>query len=367
MKNIVVTPELAIEKIQNFKIEGKPYFAEVCDIGHICDTLFVSCRRDDGSTLRYVLQRINDNIFPDVDGLMNNIVLVTRHVRKKLLASGGDTERGTMTVIETLDGKSYYRDEIGDSYRVYTFIEDAVNRQKCESVEEFRNVGYAFGNFQKQLFDFDASLLCEVIPNFHNTESRINDFKEALKNDKAGRAKSVADEIKFVLDRESYGTRITSRIKSGEFPLRVTHNDTKLNNLMLDPVTGEGVCVIDLDTIMPGSALYDFGDSIRFGATSAAENEKDLSKVYFRTEMFNACRDGFLLAAGDIMTEAEKTSLADGALVITFETGVRFLGDYLNGDTYFKTHYPDENLDRARNQFKLVADLEEKMASGEIR
>ena len=348
-----------------FFVEGIPSAVEVCNLGHICDTYFVTCVSKKHSK-RYVLQRINKNVFREPAALMQNISAVSDHIRKKVLAEGGDPERNCQNVIHAKDGKLFFCDEEGEYWRMYNFIEHTVNRQACESAEDFYRASYAFGVFQRRLGDFDASCLYEVIPNFHNTESRLADFEKAVEENRAGRRDTVQAEIDFVRARIDYGTKITSRLHSVELPLRVTHNDTKLNNVMLDPDTGEGVCVIDLDTVMPGSSLYDFGDSIRFGATSAAEDETDLSRVYFRKDYFEACRNGFVAGCGDILTEAEKESLPDGALVITFETGVRFLTDYLNGDTYVKIAYPQHNLDRARNQFRLVADLEEKLESGEI-
>lgn len=356
-----------LEVIGHFQIHAAPVSYEVCTIGHICDTYFVTATRENGAKVRFVLQRMNEQIFKDPPALMHNILSVTEHIGEKLRAAGQDDSRGVMHVIPSLDGKAYYKEGDSDYFRVYTFIENAVNRQSCENEKELYAAAYAFGDFQYGLADFDASELYEVIPNFHNTESRLKDFCAALDKDVCGRAASVQEEIRFVLDRMSYGTRITAPLKEGKLPLRVTHNDTKLNNVMLDPVTGEGVCVIDLDTVMPGSALYDFGDLIRFGASSAAEDERDLSKVYVRTSYYNAARDGFLVGTRGSLTENEIRMLPDGALVITFETGVRFLTDYLAGDTYFKTHYEGQNLDRARNQFKLVRDMEEKIKSGEIR
>ena len=225
----------------------------------------------------------------------------------------------------------------------------------------FTKVGKAFGIFQRQLADFDASVLFESIPNFHNTEDRFKQFIAAMENDAVGRRESVREEIAFVLHRQETCSYINERIADGRIPLRVTHNDTKLNNIMLDDETGEGICVIDLDTVMPGSVLADFGDSIRFGASSAAEDETDLDKVYVRLEMFDAFAKGFIEGLDHSLTEEEIRSLPMGAYILTLETGIRFLTDYLNGDTYFRTSYSQHNIDRARNQFKLVADMEQKM------
>ena len=225
----------------------------------------------------------------------------------------------------------------------------------------FRSVGGAFGHFQMQLADYDAASLCETIPNFHNTPSRYADFEAALARNASGRAENAADAIEFAKAHREVCSYITDRIADGTLPLRVTHNDTKLNNILIDKATGKPICVIDLDTVMPGSVLFDFGDAIRFGASSAAEDERDLSRVFMREEMFDAFAGGFIGGLEGSLGDAEINELPMGALVITLETGLRFLADYLDGDTYFRIHYPEQNLDRARNQFKLVADMEEKM------
>ena len=232
---------------------------------------------------------------------------------------------------------------------------------QVESAEMFTKVGFAFGQFQRQLADFDASRLHESIPNFHNTEWRFENLKKAIEENKSGRAHLVEDEIKFALDRKDITSFVNKSIADGSLTLRVTHNDTKLNNIMMDKVTGEGICVIDLDTVMPGSVLADFGDSIRFGASSAAEDETDLDKVYCRLDMFEAFAKGFIEGLEGSLSESEIRALPMGALILTYETGIRFLSDYLDGDVYFRVAHPNHNLDRARNQFKLVADMEEKM------
>lgn len=330
---------------------------EECTIGHINSTYFL----DTASGKKYVLQRINRSIFKKPEVVMHNIVAVTDHIRKKLALSGGDVERGALHALESDQGKAYYVDEDGEYWRLYDFITGATCYQTVDSAELFSKVGYAFGHFQMQLSDFDASVLEETIPNFHNTVSRYADFEKALAADIKGRAASVNDEIRFVKEHAKYCSYIVDKIRSGALPLRVTHNDTKLNNIMMDDKTGEGICVLDLDTVMPGSVLYDFGDSIRFGASSAAEDERDLDRVYVREEMFRAYAEGFMRGLERSLTEEEVKDLPMGALVITLETGIRFLTDYLSGDTYFRIEYPEHNLDRARNQFKLVSDMESKM------
>lgn len=355
-----LTQEYIYALAAHFAVEGKPISATECNNGHINNTFFVKFDSDAGES-RYVLQRINTSIFTDYHGLMSNISAVTEYLREKYRSEGyADFERRTLTVIPSKDGKKYYIDDLNNVWRMYKYINNATCYQTVESEEMFRKVGAAFGGFQRDLADFDASVLCETIKNFHNTESRLADLYKAIKENNAGRADSVKAEIEFVRSRADVCSLIVSKIRSGDIPLRVTHNDTKLNNIMIDNESGEGICILDLDTVMPGSALYDFGDSIRFGASSAAEDETDLSKVYMREDMFGAFADGFLSAVGSSLTDNEIKMLPLGAVVITLETGIRFLTDYLNGDTYFKISYSEHNLDRARNQFKLVADMEKK-------
>ena len=345
---------------EQFQFQGKPISVTECTTGHINSTYFVDCSSDDGLS-RYVMQIVNTSIFKNPDQVMRNILHVTKHIENKLIATGGDAKRGTLHVIYAKNGHYAYEDCEGRYWRAYEFVENATCYQAVESEEMFTKVGKAFGVFQRQLADFDASLLHESIPNFHNTEDRFNQFITAMENDAAGRRESVREEIAFVLRRQDACSFINERIADGRIPLRVTHNDTKLNNIMLDNETGEGICVIDLDTVMPGSVLADFGDSIRFGASSAAEDETDLDKVFVRLEMFDAFAKGFIEGLDHSLTEEEILALPMGAYILTLETGIRFLTDYLNGDTYFRTSYTQHNLDRARNQFKLVSDMEQKM------
>lgn len=346
---------LAIAK--KFNIPSVPADYCECKVGHINSTYFINCT--DGE--KYVLQNINTNVFKDPDILMDNITGVTAHVRKKLEAEGKDPLRGTLKFYCAETGLYYYRDEEGRCWRLYKYVDRVDCFQIADSTELLERVGRAFGHFQMQLSDYDAGQLRETIPNFHNTPSRLNDFRIALEKDAAGRAASIPEDIRFVLDHSEVCSYITDRISDGTLPLRVTHNDTKLNNILMDHETGEPVCVIDLDTVMPGSVLFDFGDAIRFGASSALEDETDLSKVYMREEAFEAFAKGFVCGLEGSLSDAEITELPMGALVITLETGIRFLTDYLNGDTYFRVHYPQHNLDRARNQFALVRDMEKKM------
>ena len=342
--------------IKNFNIDSDPVSYTECKTGHINSTYFVD------TTLggRYVIQKINNNVFKKPDEVMMNIVAVTEFLKKKIILEGGDPDRETLTVINAKDGKPFYVDSDGQTWRVYTFIRDAKTEDVADGPELFELVGEAFGKFQMMLSDYDASTLYEAIPNFHNTKHRFGTFLSSLEKNASGRADTCTAEIEFVKAREEKCSAIVDKIETGELPLRVTHNDTKLNNIMLDSKTGKPLAVVDLDTVMPGSVLYDFGDAIRFGASSAAEDETDLSKVYVKVEMFDAFAKGFIRGLGGKLSDTEIRMLPVGAYVITLETGMRFLTDYIDGDTYFRTEYPNHNLDRARNQFKLCLDMEAK-------
>jgi len=324
--------------------------------GHINATWLAIHKSDDGKEAKNLLQKISTVAFKKPDELMENIVGVTEFLRNKV------EEDGTLTVIKTLDGKNLYIDEFGNYWRVYKFIDDAIAYQQIENDNDFYICGLAFGEFQQMLAEYPAEKLHETIVNFHNTPSRYADFKKALAEDKMGRAKDVQPEIDFVLAREGKADGITSKLESGEIPYRVTHNDTKLNNILIDNETGKAKCVIDLDTVMPGAAAYDFGDSIRFGASTGAEDETDLSKISVDTHLFEVFAKGYLSTANKFLTPAEKDSLVTGAYLMTLECGVRFLTDFLNGDVYFKIHRENHNLDRCRTQFKLVSDMEAKEA-----
>lgn len=320
--------------------------------GHINDTYVANVNP------RYILQRINSDIFKSPEHVMENIVLVTKHIADKIAERG---QAGVaLKVIYTHDGMPYYKTDDGNYFRMYEFIENATSYSKADSPEVFYNAAKGFGEFFELLSDFDASQLYETIEKFHHTPTRFETLEKAVKADKMGRCASAKKEVEGFLSRESMASVVTDGIESGEVPLRVTHNDTKLNNIMLDNKTGEPVCVIDLDTVMPGSILYDFGDSIRFGASSADEDEHDLDKVYCDLELFEAFVKGFLEATKKFLTPKEIELLPFSARLLTFECGMRFLTDYLEGDTYFKTHYDGQNLYRARTQLKLVEDMEKK-------
>lgn len=345
----------------HFAFEGRLIHAEPYGRGHINDTHCLWFDRGSFPPVRYILQKINTGIFRDVDGLMNNITLVTDHIRKKLAAEGGDYGRGTLTVIPTTEGEPYYRAPDGGCFRAYRFVENTVSLQSAENPAQFGSLAATFGKFQNQLADFDASLLAETIPDFHNTVKRFENFASSVKADRAHRRTAAEKEIEFAFSREADAGVLVGMLAKGELPLRVTHNDTKLNNVLFDAVTGEAVCVIDLDTVMPGLVHYDFGDSIRFGASTAAEDEKNLDRVSMSLELFEAYTRGFIASCGGKLTEAETEYLPFSAKLLTYECGIRFLSDYLDGDRYFRIHYPEQNLDRCRTQLKLVADMEKKM------
>ena len=351
------TYEQVLAVCSRFAFDGSVTDLKVCGNGHINSTYIVTAE----GGKRYILQILNTAIFKDPVGVMNNISLVTDHIRAGLARAGEDTERGTMRVVLTTDGQKGYTDPDGRFWRAYDFVEGTVCRLTVDSPETFARVGEAFGDFQRRLSDFDASALIESIPNFHNTKKRYADFLTAVERNAAGRVDSVQTEIDFIKTRAEKCALIVDALASGDLPLRVTHNDTKLSNILLDEQTEEAVCIIDLDTVMPGSSLYDFGDSIRTGAASAAEDEPDLEKVQFLPDMFKSYARGFIKGTGGALTDRELQMLPDGGYTITLEQALRFLGDYLDGDTYYHTDYPDHNLVRARTQLKLVADMEEKM------
>ena len=322
--------------------------------GHINDTYIVH------SQPNYILQRINKRVFTNPPAVMENIRGVTEFLRRKIIAEGGDLDRESLNLIMTVHGKPFYHHTDGEYYRVYKFIEHAISYDIVENPMQLYHAARAFGKFQNMLADYPAEKLHETIVDFHNTKKRYDQFKDALAKDASGRAKNAGPEIDFVLAREGDAGVIVDALADGSIPLRVTHNDTKLNNVLLDEVTGEGVCVIDLDTVMPGSLLYDYGDALRFGGSSGAEDEPDLSKIWFDVEKFTAFTKGFIEVLPSI-TDKELRLLPFSIKLMTLECGSRFLADYINGDVYFKTHYPEHNLIRARTQFKLVKEIEDKM------
>lgn len=343
-----------------FEITGRLLEAGPYGNGHINDTFLLVYESEQGSIKRYIVQRMNHNIFKEPEKLMENVVGVTEYLRKIILEQGGDPDRETLNVVRTKTGKSFYLDEEGNYWRVLLFIEDTICLEQVESRQDFYDSGKAFGNFQRMLADYPAQTLQETIPNFHNTPSRFADFKKAVEEDKMGRAALVQEEIAFAMEREKDAAVLTDLLKEGKLPLRVTHNDTKLNNILFDRESKKALCIIDLDTVMPGLSHYDFGDSIRFGASTGAEDEKDLSKVEMDLSLFEAYTKGYLEGCAGSLTDKEIEMLPMGAKLMTYECGIRFLTDYLQGDVYFKVHREGHNLDRCRTQFKLVADMEKK-------
>ena len=334
-------------------LKGGPYGS-----GHINDTYAVEYDQA-GKTVRFIHQRINDRIFKQPAVIMDNIQRVTAHLRRKLAERGAtDPDRRTLTLIPTRDNKPAFVDPDGKHWRTYIFIEGAATHDVITDPSQARQAAAAFGTFQEMLRDLPGPRLVETIPNFHHTPARFEALEKAIAADSHNRAATCQAEIDFCLARKAMTGELIRLQDAGLIPERVTHNDTKINNVMLDDRTGEGICVIDLDTVMPGLALYDFGDMVRTCTSPAAEDEKDLSKVTLRLPFFQALVEGYLGAAKSFLTPSEREFLPFAGKLITFEIGIRFLADYLAGDTYFKTHRPGHNLDRCRTQFALVASIE---------
>ncbi len=345
-----------------FKLGEIASYVKPFGAGHINDTYAVYVNEDGAERLGYVIQRINTQVFKKPREVMENIFGVTEFLRRKALERGGDPDRETLNYLKTRTGDNYFEDADGGPWRCYNFIPDSVCIESVRSEQDFYNSAKSFGAFLRELGDYPADTLHETIEKFHDTRKRYADFERALERDVLGRAKHCEAEIAFVRARRADCAVLMDLLEAGQLPLRVTHNDTKLNNILFDEKTGQGLCVIDLDTIMPGLALNDYGDSIRFGASSAAEDEPDLAKVHFVLPLFEAYTKGYLEAAGDVLTDMEKQYLPWGAKLMTLECGIRFLTDYLQGDTYFKVTRPAQNLERCRTQFKLVREMEESWA-----
>lgn len=346
------------DAIQIFEFNGNLVDFRSFGNGHINDTYLVRFRSC-GKIKKYILQRVNSDVFKEPEKVMSNIVGVTEFLKQEIIKNGGDPERETLNVIKTKDGKGFYIDGYGNYWRAFLFISDAVSLDLPEDDNDFYQSAVAFGNFQRQLGGYNAEDLYETIPDFHNTPVRYQNFIKAVENNKSGRAETALEEIDFVKSRKDFTTVLEDSFKKGLLPKRVTHNDTKINNVMLDKDTREPVCVVDLDTIMPGYSVNDFGDSIRFGASTAAEDEMDLNKVHFDIGLFETYTRGFLKGCGGSLTEGEIMLLPEGAKMMTLECGMRFLTDYIDGDVYFKTSYNEHNLVRCRTQFKLVKEMEE--------
>ncbi len=336
-----------------FATDGEAVSCQRYGSGHINDTFRLICEKHP-----YILQRMNTDIFQDPVSLMRNIEGVTTFLRQEVIKNNGDPDRETLNLIRTREGAPYYVDSRGNYWRMYLFIEGATCYNLVEKPEDFYQSGKAFGHFQRLLAHYPARELAETIPGFHDTPGRFRAFRKAVEEDICGRASEVQNEIQFVMDREQDMGLAMDMLAKGELPLRVTHNDTKLNNIMIDDKTGQAICIIDLDTVMPGLSIFDFGDSIRFGANTAEEDETDLTKVSLSVPLFEIYTRGFLEGCAGSLTEAEVKMLPQGARLMTLECGIRFLTDYLSGDTYFKIAREKHNLDRCRTQFKLVSDME---------
>lgn len=344
---------------ENFLLSGSFQSCEPIHTGHINNTYRISYIIND-KPVQYLLQKINPQVFKNADQLMANIVSVTSFVRDKIIANGGDPDRETLYVKPTAEGKNYFVDREGVAWRLYNYIDNAFSPDAVESVDLFYEAGYAFGSFQNLLSDFPADKLFETIPKFHNTANRYLNLCSSIEKDVCGRVALVQDEIAFAHARKEDVSVLVNMIDEGKLPLRVTHNDTKLNNIMFDNDTKKPVCIVDLDTVMPGLSLYDFGDSIRFGANTAAEDELDLSKVSCDLALYEAFTRGYLTSAGNSLTPTEVEYLPFASKLMTFECGMRFLTDYLDGDVYFSTKHEGHNLERCHTQFALVADMEKK-------
>ena len=353
---MVVNDEKIISVCREFGIEGDFTESKVFTDGHINST-FLAVFKNGDTVNKYLVQNINTVVFKNQQALMDNVINVTSFLRKKIEEDGGDPTRETLHFLKGKDGKYYYQDG-RNCWRIYHFIDNSFTLNMIDSPEVFEDTGRSFGRFQCLLSDYPIDNLFETIPDFHNTPKRLQNLVDSVKKDVVGIAAGVQKEINFALERKGDTERALNLLEKGEIPLRVTHNDTKLNNILFDSEPNKGICVIDLDTIMPGLSLYDFGDAIRFGAKTAAEDEADLSKVSVSLDLYESYVKGYLESCASALTKAEIENLAFSAKLMTFECGMRFLTDYLDGDVYFKTEYPDHNLVRARNQFKMVEEIE---------
>ena len=345
---------------ENFAIRGDITSIIQINKGYINQTYRVETLSDRGHVHRYILQRINTNVFPDVDALMENYVLTTNHLRGRFLLPGCKKQGSVQMVRTTKDGRSYMRDETG-CWRMLSYFSGVYSLDIPDSPETFYYAGRAFGKFVKDMADVPAGDIAVVIPNFHNTRSRYMDLENAIARDPVGRAAKVEREIAFVRARKNRFGLITDALETGLIPTRICHNDCNLNNILFDDETHLPVAIIDLDTVMPSSPLYDFGDSMRIGTNTATDDEKDLSKVSCDLNLYEQYARGYLQECGALLTSKELELLPYAALIITAEDGIRFLMDHINGDTYYHIYYPGQNLDRARTQFKLLEDMENKL------
>jgi Ser/Thr protein kinase RdoA (MazF antagonist) len=340
--------------ISNFQIKGSYLSGAPIGSGHINDSYLI--RNAQSNAPDYMLQWINNYVFKDVEGLMNNFLIVTQHITRK--HKDEHTKNALLELVAAKDGKYYYQDEAGNYWRVFNYIAGSHVYDIVENKTIAYEGGKAFGRFLLEMADIPVGSICETIPDFHNAEKRLDNFYSSVKADPKDRVKDITPELEFVRKRVDEILEIPSMQQQGLIPVRITHNDTKFNNILFDD-SNKAICIVDLDTIMPGSALFDFGDAIRSGANTAAEDEKDLSLVSMNIDIFEAYAKGYLESTFNILTETEIELLAFSARFITFVIGLRFLTDYIDGDTYYRTHYPEHNLVRARVQFKLVESMEQ--------
>ena len=343
---------------RHFQIYGEILHAELLKIGHINET-YTATYNQGGMRVRYIHQKLNRNVFKNPVGVMKNLTRVTGHIRKKLEASNvPDVTRRTLILIPTRDGNSCHENGNQDVWRTFVYVEGVQTHEAVQNPAQAFQAGKAFGEFQSLLVDLPGGRLVETIPNFHHTRKRFENFQNAVQADRYNRAASARPEIEFAQKRRAMTGVILAAMRAGKIPERITHNDTKFNNVMLDVLTGEAMCIVDLDTVMPGCALYDFGDMVRTTTSPTLEDELDLAKVKMQMPMFKLLAKGYLAAAGQFLNQREKDLIAFSGKLITFEIGLRFLTDYLSGDVYFRTHRPGHNLDRCRTQFKLVESIE---------
>ncbi len=344
---------------KQFQIYGEILHAETCKIGHINET-YSATYDQGGMRVRYIHQKINKNVFKNPPAVMHNLARVSAHLRKKLEAQRPPhITRRCLTVVPTRKGDSFYVDKAGEYWRTFVFIEGINTLEAVQSPAQAYQAGHAFGEFQNLLVDLPGERLHETIPDFHNTRKRFKALQDAVQKDHVNRAQLAGPEIEFALKHEKLVDVILNAMTKGKIPERITHNDTKINNVMLDVVTGEALCVVDLDTVMPGCVLYDFGDMVRTSTSPTLEDEQDLSKIKMHMPIFEQLAEGYLSTAGQFLTKTERSLMAFSGKLITFEIGIRFLTDYLSGDTYFRIHRPGHNLDRCRTQFKLVESIEQ--------
>ena len=343
---------------KQFQIYGEILHAETLKIGHINET-YTATYDQGGTRVRYIHQKINRNVFKNPVDVMRNVMRVTTHIRKKLESRNvRDVTRRSLIVIPTRDGKSYYQNGSDEVWRTFVFVEGVETYESVQSPLQAFQAGRAFGQFQSLLVDLPGGRLFETIPDFHHTRNRFTALQRAIETDRFNRAREAQAEIEFAMKHESIVDVILTAMRKGKIPERVTHNDTKFNNVMMDVLTGEAMCIVDLDTVMPGCALYDFGDMVRTTTSPTLEDEPDLSKVRLQMPMFKKLAEGYLSAAESFLTKNEKAHIAFSGKLITFEIGLRFLTDFLSGDTYFRIHRPGHNLERCRTQFKLVESIE---------